>query len=206
MEDRLRLATSCLFWLLILLGGQLVAATAVMAGDLPGEGVLAEASPSASPASDDSSKNKEDQQGGDKGTAILFAVVALGVGGVGGFLIGRTRSSVDLPTPRSTVVQSPVPHDAGPQNTDKLIEGLIATFDVATTDAQRSRILATLREVSVTPIQPRAGEAFDPSRHQALGTEATADVGQAGNVVRIERPGWLRGNEVIRFAEVIIGE
>ncbi len=48
-----------------------------------------------------------------------------------------------------------------------------------------------------------AGEPFDPHRHEAITTEARADVPE-GTILHVDRPGYALGERVIRPAQVIV--
>ncbi len=60
-------------------------------------------------------------------------------------------------------------------------------------------ILAGQGLVEVNPV----GQPFDPSRHEAVGSEASADVAE-GTVVRVARSGWLLHDRVLRPAAVFV--
>ncbi len=76
---------------------------------------------------------------------------------------------------------------------------------VAWLDGQRllrERLLAVLKEAGVEPI-PTVGQPFDPYRHVAV--EAVADDSLPdGQIVTEERRGYALGDEVLRFAEVVV--
>ena len=66
----------------------------------------------------------------------------------------------------------------------------------------RDRLLRLLEAEGVRRIEA-VGEAFDPYRHVAVGTaqdEALPD----GRIVREERAGYAVGDEVLRYAEVVV--
>lgn len=61
-----------------------------------------------------------------------------------------------------------------------------------------------LARTGVEPMAVQAGEAFDPARHRPAGTR---DVGEAeldGTVATVRRAGFVRGEKVVRRAEVIV--
>lgn len=47
------------------------------------------------------------------------------------------------------------------------------------------------------------GQPFDPTRHEAVGTEA-ADDAEPGIIVREARRGWRLGDDLLRAAQVIV--
>lgn len=47
------------------------------------------------------------------------------------------------------------------------------------------------------------GEAFDPHQHEAIATEMRSDVPE-GTILRVDRPGYLAGDRVIRPAQVVV--
>jgi molecular chaperone GrpE len=60
-------------------------------------------------------------------------------------------------------------------------------------------ILAGQGLVEVNP----TGQPFDPARHEAVGSEASATVAE-GTVLRVARPGWLLHDRVLRPAAVFV--
>lgn len=60
-------------------------------------------------------------------------------------------------------------------------------------------ILAGQGLVEVNPV----GQPFDPARHEAVGSEASATVAE-GTVLRVARPGWLLHDRVLRPAAVFV--
>src|SRR5437773_9008853 len=50
---------------------------------------------------------------------------------------------------------------------------------------------------------PAEGAEFDPREHEAIGRQATSDVPE-GHVLHVVRPGYRKGERVIRPAQVII--
>lgn len=65
------------------------------------------------------------------------------------------------------------------------------------------RLLEALAAVEVAPI-PAEGGVFDPHLHIALETVAATDTTPAGTIVREHRRGYVRGDTVLRYAEVIV--
>ena len=64
------------------------------------------------------------------------------------------------------------------------------------------RLLGILKKWDVAPIES-VGQLFAPHLHQAVDTVDTVDVAE-DVVVEEQRRGYLRGNEVLRYAEVIV--
>jgi molecular chaperone GrpE len=60
-------------------------------------------------------------------------------------------------------------------------------------------ILAGQGLVEVNP----TGQPFDPARHEAVGSEASATVAE-GTVLRVARAGWLLHDRVLRPAAVFV--
>jgi molecular chaperone GrpE len=48
------------------------------------------------------------------------------------------------------------------------------------------------------------GDPFDPARHRPAGTRATGDAELDSTIVTVQRAGFIRGDKVVRRAEVII--
>jgi len=66
----------------------------------------------------------------------------------------------------------------------------------------RQQFLTTLDGLGVTRINP-LGDAFDPSRHEAVATMPAGDTPE-GQIVGVVRPGYLLGDEVLRPAMVAV--
>jgi molecular chaperone GrpE len=64
---------------------------------------------------------------------------------------------------------------------------------------QLRSILSGQGLVEVNPV----GQPFDPSRHEAVGSEASAAVAE-GTVLRVARAGWLLHDRVLRPAAVFV--
>lgn len=64
---------------------------------------------------------------------------------------------------------------------------------------QLRSILSAQGLVEVNPL----GQAFDPARHEAVGSEPSATVAE-GMVVRVARPGWSLHERVLRPAAVFV--
>jgi molecular chaperone GrpE len=67
----------------------------------------------------------------------------------------------------------------------------------------RQQFLSTLEGLGVTRMDP-IGQAFDPSRHEAVTSLAATAASPAGTVVGIIRPGYVIGDEVLRPAQVAV--
>jgi molecular chaperone GrpE len=64
---------------------------------------------------------------------------------------------------------------------------------------QLRSILSSQGLVEVSPV----GQPFDPSRHEAVGSEPSAEVAE-GTVLRVARSGWLLHDRVLRPAAVFV--
>jgi molecular chaperone GrpE len=64
---------------------------------------------------------------------------------------------------------------------------------------QLRAILASQGLVEVSPV----GQPFDPARHEAVGSEPSADIAE-GTVLRVARSGWLLHDRVLRPAAVFV--
>ena len=64
------------------------------------------------------------------------------------------------------------------------------------------RLLSVLKKWDVTPIES-VGQPFVPHLHQAVDTVYAAEVPENA-IVEEQRRGYLRGNEVLRYAEVVV--
>jgi GrpE len=203
-----------------------VPAATPSSGDAPGAGVLERVgtpTPQETRSPDDESPAGE--EGSDGGGVGMLSFLLLGagivVGGLVGFATGRMgrvksstgghRASEDRRAGESatldrTIEATPIRSSDGETLDRHLVDGLIASYDLSTTEAQRARILEALRRASVTVLQPEPGETFDPERHNALGSDPVDDPAQVGRIMRTERPGWERDGVVLRQPEVIVGQ
>ena len=66
----------------------------------------------------------------------------------------------------------------------------------------RERLLSILKKWDVTPIES-VGQPFVPHLHQAVDTVNAVEVPENA-IVEEQRRGYLRGNEVLRYAEVVV--
>ena len=64
------------------------------------------------------------------------------------------------------------------------------------------QLRAILSAQGLTEVIP-VGQSFDPARHEAVGSEPSADVSE-GTVLRVARPGWLLHDRVLRPAAVFV--
>ena len=66
------------------------------------------------------------------------------------------------------------------------------------------RVMALLEELDIRPLHP-VGEHFDPTQHTAVAVEHVQDI--SDNIVMEEqRCGYIRGDKVIRYAEVVVNK
>lgn len=110
--------------------------------------------------------------------------------------------------PAEPLRRAPRPPDDDPTSAtsviDALIDGLIATHDLASTDAQRTRIETALRAADVVLVTVAVGAEFEPGRHHAVDSEPASEPEQAGNVARVVRPGWQGAGRALRVPEVVV--
>lgn len=66
------------------------------------------------------------------------------------------------------------------------------------------RVCQILGKEHIRPI-PTVGENFDPQVHIAVGVEHTSEV-PGNTIVEEQRKGYKRGNQVIRYAEVVVAK
>ena len=64
---------------------------------------------------------------------------------------------------------------------------------------QLRSILSAQGLIEVNPV----GQPFDPARHEAVGSEPSADIAE-GTVLRVARSGWLLHDRVLRPAAVFV--
>ncbi|MBM3974275.1 MAG: nucleotide exchange factor GrpE [Planctomycetes bacterium] len=83
--------------------------------------------------------------------------------------------------------------DQGNADPKTLVEGVRMT---------RMLLASALERHGLQEIQAE-GLPFDPQRHEAVTTEATAGV-QEGHVVRVLQAGYLLGDRVVRYSRVVV--
>ncbi len=64
------------------------------------------------------------------------------------------------------------------------------------------RVIDLLAELDIRPLHP-VGEYFDPTRHTAVAVEHANDIND-NLVMEEQRCGYMRGDTVIRYAEVVV--
>ncbi|NTU65243.1 MAG: nucleotide exchange factor GrpE, partial [Chloroflexi bacterium] len=67
----------------------------------------------------------------------------------------------------------------------------------------RARLLEVLAAEGVQPIETE-GQPFDPNRHHAVEVITAADTLSAGLIVQETRRGYMCGDNVLRYAEVVV--
>jgi hypothetical protein len=153
------------------------------------------------------------QPGGAVVAAAVAGFVGLGLGAAVGHTAGRRRRSkpdvmphdgaggggTPAPEPVETSATAVAVSDEG-----GLILGLIESYDLASSESQRVHIVSVLQTVGVERLAPQPGQQFDPSRHRALTSEATTNGATKGHIARVERPGWRRGPQLLRYPEVVV--
>ena len=86
--------------------------------------------------------------------------------------------------------------------TQKASAGVEANWVDGVRAIQRS-LAASIASEGIERMKVAAGDAFDPRRHEALLSTPTAEH-EAGAVVHELRPGYVKGSEVIRPAQVSV--
>ncbi|GGC69818.1 nucleotide exchange factor GrpE [Hoyosella rhizosphaerae] len=84
------------------------------------------------------------------------------------------------------------------------VQDLIAAYDVAIDEADRTQITADLAAAGVVSLTAIEGEAFDPSTQRAVATMPTTDAFEDGEVALLHRPGWKDQAGIIRYTEVSV--
>jgi hypothetical protein len=84
-----------------------------------------------------------------------------------------------------------------------LVDLIIYAYDRTTSSGVRARLAEGLAVVGVDVVHPE-GEAFDPSRFEAGGTEPTDDPERHGTVAETEIAGFTDRGSVIRDPVVVV--
>ena len=84
-----------------------------------------------------------------------------------------------------------------------LVDLVIYAYDRTTSAGIRARLAEGLGAVGVAVLNPD-GEPFDPTRHEAGGTEPTADPERNGLVAETELAGFVDRGAVIRDPVVVV--
>lgn len=90
-------------------------------------------------------------------------------------------------------------------NLDRALAAATRTEDpfVQGVSLVRQQFLSTLEGLGVTRVDP-TGQAFDPTRHEAVTTVAAGPDLPPGHVAGLVRPGYLIGDELLRPALVAV--
>lgn len=122
--------------------------------------------------------------------ALPWVVVAVLVVVVLVLLAGRARRVGEL---------APVSAAAVPPT---LITELLTLADLATGPAIASQVRRVLRSIGIDPIEPAVGSPLDLDGLEVVATTPAPDAAHHERVARVHRPGWRRGDEVLRPAAV----
>lgn len=115
-----------------------------------------------------------------------------------GKLRGWRRSQPAPPAP------SPAPPpDGAAAERAALVRTCIYVRDRVTSVALVQRLDQGLAEVGVAVVDP-TGERFDPTRHEAAGTQATHDPDLVGTVAVVEVPGYADRGTLVRAPLVTV--
>lgn len=116
-------------------------------------------------------------------------------------------------SPESTLTGESTPETPGESESDSpgspagerraLIDLVIYAYDRTMSAGIRARLAEGLEAVGVAVLNPD-GEAFDPGRHEAGGTEATVDPARHGLVAETELAGFIDRGVVIRDPVVVV--
>lgn len=68
------------------------------------------------------------------------------------------------------------------------------------------KLVNTLRSRGLTGLDTKAGDAFDPDRHEAVAEIPAPTDELRGKIVDILEPGYQLGERIIRFAKVVVGK
>jgi hypothetical protein len=128
----------------------------------------------------------------------------LGTVAGGGLLVFAATVLVRARVSPTAIPCAPASGATDPGAVDRLIEGLVGVHDLAEGSAAvRSQVCSVLRQAGVEIITDEPGCLFDPAR-QTVVDRRIGDDGQRGTVSRVVRPGWRRGETVIRPMEVVL--
>lgn len=111
----------------------------------------------------------------------------------------------EIPAQLITAADAGEQHDARRLRDDRaaLIELCLYALDRARSHAVVARLEEGLAGVGVTALRPD-GEPFDPARHEAGGTVASADDSLAGTVAETEVVGFRDGDTLLRAPVVTV--
>jgi hypothetical protein len=118
----------------------------------------------------------------------------------------RTRPVADAPSeagPVAPQVPSAIRSVAPPLGDVAAVDRAVRDFDIAATDAERAAAARVLSWMGMTVLAVRPGEPVNPRTHNVVGVSA-GGTGAAGAVAEVVRPGWVRGGEVMRPADVVV--
>lgn len=132
----------------------------------------------------------------------VLGLVGVAFGALAGYVIagrrpGRVATGAPVPT-------SPAPPPIPEPALDQLIGAVIDTRDLAEPSTVMARRLGgALSGAGVSEFAP-LGQPYDPAAHYAVGTAPAPAPASADLIAEVQRVGYLRDNEVIRAAEVVV--
>lgn len=83
-----------------------------------------------------------------------------------------------------------------------LLQALVGTYDLSSSDVVRAHVQKSLRAVGITPITPDPGDPFDVGLHNGVAGVAAPSPSLVFRIARVLRPGWRSDDGVLRPAEV----
>lgn len=129
----------------------------------------------------------------------VLGLAGVAFGALAGYVIAGRRPARVAPGPPSSA-PPPVPEPALGQ----LIGAVIDTQDLAEPSIVMARRLGgALSAAGVSEFAP-LGQPYDPAAHYAVGTAPAPAPASADLIAEVQRVGYLRGNDVIRAAEVVV--
>ncbi|MDQ1058391.1 hypothetical protein QFZ23_002292 [Arthrobacter globiformis] len=88
------------------------------------------------------------------------------------------------------------------QRYNVLLQALMGTYDLSSSEIVRAHVQKSLRTVGVTPITPTLGEPFDLELHNGVAGVTAPSPYLVFRVARVLRPGWRTDDAVLRLADV----
>ncbi len=149
------------------------------------------------------------------GTAVLVGGVVLAVlavprrrtgsvpGGAPGWPSTATGAAQAPRPPAPVAGQSRGRLDRAEADRARLVQVCIYTRDRCTSAALVERLGQTLEEVGVVTMAPD-GQPFDPTRHEAGGSQVAPEPGAAGTIAAVEVPGYSDRGTVLRAPVVTV--
>ena len=133
-------------------------------------------------------------------TMLLLVIVILRFSAV--LLIRRQSKRCPVPSGSDSCELSSSPGSFNHQPDTVLLQALIGTYDLSSSEVVRAHVQKSLRAVGVTPIPADPGDPFDLGQHNGVAGVVAPSPELISRIARVRRQGWQSDAGVLRPADV----